>query len=230
MFVPFFISVLFVFYLLKTNRMEKKRQALNHHIGEKFPSLPLLDAKGNTASINLSAADFTIVDLWFKNCPGCIVEMQQFSDLLKGKETQVSIVSVSIDPFTVWEKLFDGGSQRFSFLAKPVTNWQHLLIDFTADSTAPVGGATNNAQYLAGKLGVTGYPAFFVLDKKGIIKATPASAVDYIKTAVGGENKFIRFLKSPATWKSVYVLILTFISLLFYIAFFNKIIARTLKR
>src|SRR5690349_7235909 len=105
LFIPFLIVVLFTYYTVKTSRMERKRASMNQHIGQKFPQLLFVDADKRLVLPDLSHSDITIIDFWYKNCPGCIEEMQEFEQLLKGKEEKLSIISVSVDSYADWNRL-----------------------------------------------------------------------------------------------------------------------------
>ncbi len=216
LFIPFIMTVLFAFYKIKKVRIERKRSSVNKYIGKKSPWLPLVDSTGNTSTFDLSKSGITIIDFWYKSCPQCIAEMTQFEEVLKSRQEKVSIISISIDQYHDWKTLFSGKDQRFSFMGNAVSNWHHLLLKFDTDSAK-----LNNAEYLSAKLGVAGFPSFYVLDKEGIVIATPASAVSYIKTEVDGQNNFILFLKSAATWKQYYLYVILLISSLVYLSFFK---------
>ena len=216
LFIPFFIAAFFAFFQLKKYRLQSKRQAVNQFIGNQFPVLPLLDADGKPVSLDLSQSDNTIIDFWYRNCAACVAEMQQFETVLKGQDKTISIISVSIDPKEVWQKTLNGSVPAFSFITRPVENWHHLLLNFPKEE-----GGKNNAQHLSELLSVTSFPSYFVLDKQGVIKATPASAVSYIKTSVSSENEFMVFLKSSSTWKSIQTGLFLFLSIVLYHFIFN---------
>ena len=133
LFIPFFIAAFFAFFQLKKYRLQSKRQAVNQFIGKQFPVLPLLDVNSKPVSPGICKTDNTIIDFWFRNCPGCINEMQQFEDVLKEKNKTISIISVSIDPKEMWQKTLNGSAPAFSFIKKPVENWHHLLLNFPQD-------------------------------------------------------------------------------------------------
>lgn len=220
LFIPFFIAAFFCFFQLKKYRLQSKRQAINGLVGKPFPVLPLEDKNGKTVSLDLSRSDNTIVDFWFRNCPGCIAEMRQFTGVLKGKEKNITVISISIDPAGLWQKTFDGSTPAFSFLSKPVDNWHHLLVNFNGAADK------NNAEHLAEILNVTSFPSYFVLDKQGIIRATPPSAVNYINTSLRKENEFLVFLESSATWKSIQTIVFVILCMLLYNTLFNFISKR----
>jgi thiol-disulfide isomerase/thioredoxin len=224
LFLPFFIVAFFAYFHIKKYRLQSKRHAINELAGKQFPVLPLQDVSGKTVMLNLSKTDHTIIDFWFRNCPGCINEMQQFEAVLKGKEKNISIISISIDPSEMWQNTLSGNIPAFSFIKKPVENWHHLLLNFPGQDTGK-----NNAQHLSEILGVTGFPSYFVLDKKGTIKATPASAVNYIMTTVNSENEFLVFLKSNSNWRSLQTWLFILLSILLYnwgYHFFDRLMAK----
>ncbi|MBL0359432.1 MAG: hypothetical protein IPP72_22360 [Chitinophagaceae bacterium] len=108
-------------------------------------------------------------------------------------------------------------------MSRPVANWHHLLLDYGTDST----GNNINIKQLAARLNVTGYPAFFLLDKTGIIKATPASAVAYIQSAGKKEHPFLKFLILPATWQRYYwVLVLSLLAYGAILMALNKLLPK----
>lgn len=220
-FLPFFAAALFAFFQFKKMRLQSKRQAVNQFIGKQFPQLPLFDTAGKPVLLDLSRSENTIVDFWFRTCPGCIAEMSGFSSILKGKEQDISIISISIDPQDAWLKTLAGNFPPLSFISKPVKNWHHLRVNFPGSDTGK-----NNAQHLSEILHVTGYPSYFVLDKNGLIKATPASAVNYIKTSFSNQNEFLLFLQSSATWKSLQTILFVILSVLIYHFLFNFLAAK----
>jgi AhpC/TSA family len=225
LFIPFFIAAFYVFFQFKKYRLQSKRQAISLFAGKQFPVLPLQDVNGKFISLDLTRSDNTIIDFWYRNCPACIAEMNQFETVLKGKDKTISIISISIDPNEVWQKTLTGGVPAYSFITTPVENWHHLLLNFRQKE-----GDKNNAQLLSEILGVTSYPSYFVLDKNGLITATPSSAVNYIKTSLNSENEFLVFLRSKSTLRSVQTLVFVLLSILLYNWIFNFLEALIAKR
>lgn len=197
----FMVAVLLVYYQYKEWRHNKRAAAMNNQIGKKFVLNGLEDSSGTKSTINFKNAEYNIVDFWFKSCPSCIVEMKQFETLLKGKEKSVSITSISIDDFYVWKDVLQGKHERLSFIAKPVSNWHHLILQ--VPDQIDKSAYEYNANLLNEKFGITSYPGVFVVDKEGVIIAAPESAVPYIKTNLTGKNGFLVFLTSVQTWTSL---------------------------
>jgi len=153
-----------------------------------------------------------LVEFWFRNCPYCRAEMQQFERLLKGKEGELSIISIGIDDSMVWKKIMAGKDGRYDFLNPSLPNWNHYLLNFKNEA-----GENTNSSALAKQLNITSYPAFFVLDKRGLIKATPASAIAYIGNEMDSGWPFGQFLVSGTTWRSWYTYIVVLLVVSGYI-------------
>jgi cytochrome oxidase Cu insertion factor (SCO1/SenC/PrrC family) len=225
LFIPVFFAAFFTFYQVKKWRLDNKRYAINQSIGKQFPNLPLQDENGNTVSLNVATTELTMVDFWYRNCPACIREMQQFKTVLKGKETGIKVISISIDPDNVWKKTLEGTVPAFSFFADRVPNWQHLLVNFPGHDTGK-----SNAQQLSEILSVTSFPSYFVLNNKGIIVATPPSAVDYITTPTNNRNGFVVFFGAKSTWSSLKTLLFIIIVILVYNKLFDFAAKKVIKK
>ena len=204
---PVLLVTFYCYYIVQTKRLEHKRLAISSHIGRQFPQLPLVDSNAKSVSLPL-ATPIVIVEFWFRNCPYCRAEMQQFERLLKGNETKYSIISIAIDDSIVWKKVISGNDEKFKFLSPSLPNWNHYLLTFKNEAQENI-----NTAELAKRLHITSYPAFFVLDKKGLIKATPASAIAYIGNEMGDSSPFLQFLLARTTWHSVFTYIVMMIAL-----------------
>lgn len=183
-----------------------------------FPGLPLVDVNGNAVKLDLSQQKQTVIDFWFKNCPGCVIEMSQFEEALKGKEKEIGIISVCVDDTTTFRNVLNGKVPPLDFV-KILPNWHHLLLNFPAQGI-------NNKQELARLLNVTSYPSFFVLNKDGIVQDVPQSAVNYIKTSLNKQNQFAVFLTSKGTWQSRQTWMIILLSLFIYQLIANLIVKR----
>jgi len=133
-------------------------------------------------------------------CPPCLEEMKKFEDLIKNNDQFVRIISISINSYEKWKQAFDNSNKKFSFLAKSVKNWQHLVIKSEESSELNNDIPSGNTQFLLDRFQSHNYPMYFVLDNKGTIISTPFSAVDYLREKVAGENKLMLFLKDDKAW------------------------------
>ena len=205
LFLPFLLLLMFGAYSLQRWRLDQRRAAVDAKVGQLFPRLPLLDTAGQPFDPSFGAAAYTLVDCWFRDCPYCLAEMRQFNRLPGGDTLQ--ILSISIDPLAEWQTVLRGSDTRWAFLQNQRSNWQHRVLD------AKGGGENPAAQMLADSLGVTGYPAFFVVDRSGRIVGVPRSAADWQER--GGEQApWWQFLTDPEVWtpfRYALVLLLAFL-------------------
>jgi len=160
-------------------RKEEKYKSLTLKIGEKFTFYNFIDSSGIITRVEFSKSEFTIVDFWFSTCPPCIEEMKMFEKVLAGKE--ITIMSVSINSYQEWKKSFDDTSPRFKFLQRKVSNWNHYVMISEENPKLNNSIPLDVQQKLLKELGVTFYPAYFVVDKNGNIIERPVSAVAYIQ-------------------------------------------------
>lgn len=139
---------------------------LNQNINKKLELNYLIDTLRNKVVLNFDSK-VTIIDFWFVGCTPCVTEMRQFNALLKGKEKEISVFSISIDDAKYWE------NPNSPFLTKTVDNWKF----FTLDSKA----LPDKNKYLHNLFNFSHFPSYIVVDKKGNIIEVPKSAVAYIK-------------------------------------------------
>ncbi len=107
--------------------------------------------------------------------------MKQFHQLLAGKEKKISVISISINQPWLWQKILREPTGRFSFLKDPLPNWSHYVLQTSENEKLKNTVSTDRSLELQKTYNVTFFPAYFVVNKKGIIQARPESAVDYIK-------------------------------------------------
>ena len=212
--------VVYSIFRLKQYRLRGKRQAISQWVGRPFPALPVVDSAGKTASLELQPTGITIIDCWFSTCPACIAEMSQYAQLIGGKEGQVSILSLSIDPMDQWKFSLAASHPDWLFFSRPVKNWRHLRLNF--DTQSP----KNNAEQLHDVLAVSSYPAYFVLDPQGIILATPVSAVDYLHQQTAPQNAWLLFLRDASTWRSWQTLVMILLTVVGYQILYSLISKR----
>jgi thiol-disulfide isomerase/thioredoxin len=163
-------------------KLALKKQSLQTKIGDKFVIGNILDSSGRLVQLDFTQSDLTIIDFWFDQCPPCIDEMKQFESLLKGKEEKLNVISISINRYGLWKSILQQPEDRFSFLSKDLKNWKHYNLQSSEDERLNNNLPMDNQEQLRNKLNVTFYPAYFIIDRSGIINARPVSAVDYIKS------------------------------------------------
>ena len=180
------LSLLLVILSISCNNNGDKhltlqKKSLADHIGDTFRIQNLLDSAGNQIQLDFSKSDVTIIDFWFNECPPCINEMKQFPEVLAGKEGKISVISISINQFWLWKPTLTNHTGRFSFLSNNTPNWTQYVLKTSQDEKLKNEISADRQQEIEALYNITFFPAFFVLDKKGIIRERPVSAVEYIK-------------------------------------------------
>ncbi len=165
-------------------RKKKGMQSLTKNIGEKFSIENFIDTSGRPVKLDFSKSEITIVDFWFDGCTACIKEMNQFKDLIQHKEPQITIISTCISSYPVWKNLFSGNIQGYSFLNSSIPNWLQLSLKSNEDLKLHNTLAEDRYNELTEKFDVSFFPAYFVINKAGVIIARPISAVEYIQNNI----------------------------------------------
>jgi len=207
LFFPFLLLLMWGVFRLQSWRIAQRSSLINSQVGKIFPRLPLLDEQGLPAVPDFALADYTLVDCWFRDCPYCLAEMRQFHSLPGGDTLQ--ILSISIDPLAEWQAVLRGSDRRWAFLQEHRDNWKHRLLD------AKGGGENPAAQMLADSLGVTSYPSFLLVDRKGRIVAVPRSAQDWQPEKKPAADP-LRFLTDSRIWSPFRYALVVFLALLLY--------------
>lgn len=160
---------------------ESQEKSLTDYIGDTFRIQNILDSSGKQIQLDFSKSDFTIIDFWFNDCPPCINEMKQFSELLAGKEDKISVISISINQFWLWKPTLTNHTGRFSFLNNNTPNWTQYVLQSSQDEKLKNTISVDRQKEIQTLYNITFFPAYFVVDKKGIILQRPVSAVEFIK-------------------------------------------------
>ncbi|MEO7489674.1 MAG: hypothetical protein ABIU77_21330, partial [Ferruginibacter sp.] len=111
----------------------------------------------------------------------CIKELNEFASVIGGKEKKISIISISINQPWLWLETLKAHTGRFTFLENRLSNWTHYVLQ-TADNEKLKNDISSDRLLELQKIyNVTFFPAYFVVDRNGLIQAIPESAVEYIK-------------------------------------------------
>jgi thiol-disulfide isomerase/thioredoxin len=208
LFIPFFAGVLLLWYNYKEWRYSRSNAELQAQVGQTFVLHHAVDSNGIAVQPDFSAAEYTIIDFWFKNCPWCIEEMQQFETVLKEAGNKFALISVSVDDTLTWKKVLRAEQQRLAFIARTVKGWRHVAV------AAP--GTQSAGEYVYEQYGVSSYPAALVVNRQGKIIAAPSSAVTYMRKAVSGQSAYWAFVLNGASWSSIKMWLLLLLSVLVY--------------
>ncbi|MDR3652049.1 MAG: thioredoxin-like domain-containing protein [Paludibacter sp.] len=196
MFVPVFL----IDTTIKFGLTRIKNNYLNPYINKQFELNSVVDSLGNKATLNFNTK-ITIIDFWFRECPECIHELKQFEALLKGKETDASIYSISIDNEKDWKTLFS--NNRLSFLKSNMQNWKQYAFDSSLVSPHA---------YLYDKYNIKSYPSYLVIDHNGKIIQVTESAVSYIKEKYYHSNWFMSLWRDKFYLDDYHLIKIVFLS------------------
>ena len=166
---------------VEDKHLELKKKSLTDNIGDTFKMKNVIDSSGNQILLDFSKSDLTIIDFWFNECPPCINEMKQFSEVLAGKEDKISVISISINQFWLWKPTLTNHTGIFSFLNNNTPNWTQYVLKTSQDEKLKNKISVDRLQEIENLYNITFFPAYFVVNKKGIIIERPVSAVKFIK-------------------------------------------------
>jgi len=177
----FFVSFLFFACNNSNKKYDRQKSSLSDNIGDTFRLTKVIDSSGKIVDLDFSKSDNTIIDFWNNSCPPCIEEMKQFKQLLTGKEMKISVISISVNQYWLWKATLTEHKGIFSFLGNPAENWNHFALESNLPEKLKNDFSFDRIDELQKIYNVTFFPAYFVVDRNGIIQSRPESAVDFIK-------------------------------------------------
>ena len=140
----------------KAEQLESE-QGLNSHLNKTAPEFALKDINGRSYSMADLKGKVVVLNFWFTNCGGCIMEMPDLN-VLKKSYTGKDVVFLAIT--------FDDNVKVNTFLAK--NKFDYTIIP--------------NADKLCKDYGIYGYPTSIVIDKTGIVRFIDCSLNEHIKS------------------------------------------------
>jgi hypothetical protein len=200
LFLPFFCFKLYKQY--KANEKYEKLYSgtINWYVGSKFSLDKFIDSSGADAKIEVNKSDLTVIDFWFKDCPPCLRDMHRYSKLIRDKEQQIHVVSVCVNRYDLWKPLLRSQDERFAMLSLQMPNWKHLVLKSNEDPQLRNDIPMDNSQLLENTFQSHKFPLYLVLDRNGIIKATPTFLSKYIELELLHRNPFLYYLTDSNTW------------------------------
>jgi thiol-disulfide isomerase/thioredoxin len=200
LFLPFLCFKLYRQFKANEKYEKLYSSAINMYVGSKFSLDNFLDSSGADTKIDVSHPDITVVDFWFKDCPPCLKDMKHYSRLIQGRDKQIQVVSICINRYDIWKPLLHSRGKRFAMLSESISNWRHLVLKSNEDPQLHNDVPTDNAQLLENTFQSNKFPMYFVLDKNGIIKATPVYLTKYIELNLLKQDPLWYFLTDSDTW------------------------------
>ena len=174
LYLPTAIIILTIIYGLSKINDKHLKQNLN----KKFDLSHVVDTLGKEVNLKFEKK-ITIIDFWFQGCSFCVYEMNQFDSLLKGRESEIAVYSISIDDAKYWK------TPNSPFMKRTVSNWNFYALDTKL--------IRDKTKYLLESFNISSFPSYLVLDNQGNIIEVPSSAVDYIKENYCYKNWMLYF-------------------------------------
>jgi len=158
---------------------------------------------GQYKSIGDHKGRVLLVDFWYDACTPCLKDMKHFPELLAKYDSELSIMSISIDPKERTQHLLDKKQKRWDFLVSDNPNWTFY-----------------NDQKITSDLGVTQFPTYLLFDEEGELIRAPSygiAAVEYHFDGFFGLKLFIKSHKAQRIFKVAPLLITLYYTVLFLI-------------
>jgi thiol-disulfide isomerase/thioredoxin len=151
-------------YFVKVDKLESEL---------KIPQISLENQFGELKSFNDYKGKVLLVDFWFQGCIPCLEEMKFFPELLKKYDSELAIMSISIDPKEKTEYLLEQKPKPWNFLVSDDKNWTFYNNIF-------------NGKSLVEQLKVTSYPTYLLFDKNGELISTPDNGIAAVENELSG--------------------------------------------
>jgi thiol-disulfide isomerase/thioredoxin len=139
----------------------------------KIPQISLENQFGELKWFSDYKGKVLLVDFWFQGCKPCLEEMKFFPELLKKYDSELAIMSISIDPKEATEYLLKEKPKPWDFLISNNKNWT-----FYNDN--------RKDQSLVYELKITEYPTYLLFDKKGDLISSPNNGIGAVENELSG--------------------------------------------
>lgn len=114
-----------------------------------------------------------LVDFWFQGCQPCLEEMKYFPELLKKYDSELAIMSISIDSKEATRYLLENKPKPWDFLISDNNDWTFYNVNMKANS-------------LITELPIVEYPTYLLFDKNGNFINTPFSGIAGVENELSG--------------------------------------------
>jgi len=151
-------------YFVKVDKLESEL---------KIPQIALENQFGELKSFSDYKGKVLLVDFWFQGCKPCLEEMKFFPELLKKYDSELEIMSISIDPKEKTEYLLEQKSKPWNFLISNNKNWT-FYNDNRKDKS------------LVYELKIAEYPTYLLFDKQGDLISTPNNGIAAVENELSG--------------------------------------------
>lgn len=169
------VSLSLYFYFTKMNQIDSEID---------LPQTQLLNQFGELKSFSDFQGKILLVDFWFMGCKPCLEEMKLFPELLKKYNSDLAIMSISVDPEEITEMILLEKPQPWDFIISENKNWTFYNVDAKTDNS------------LIKKIGVVQYPTYLLFNRKGELISSPKSGIAAV------ENNLSGFFNLDITYKT----------------------------
>jgi cytochrome oxidase Cu insertion factor (SCO1/SenC/PrrC family) len=203
----FFYLIIFVvifIFLIKINKIDSDiiipRISLENQFGE---LKTFSDYKGKVL----------LVDFWYQGCQPCLEEMKYFPELLNKYNSELAIMSISIDSKEDTQDLLELKPKPWNFLQSKNSDWTFYNDD--------------KKNSLVKELKVSEYPTYLLFNKEGELISSPYSGVAAVENKLSGifglnlayviQKENLKKLPALVIPYTVFVLLILFIEFLVYL-------------
>lgn len=202
-----YILGLFVFYTVIIILFLVKQNSSKYDKNIQLDDIVLKNQFGELKSISDYKGKVILMDFWFAGCTPCLKDMKYFPQLLNRYKEDLVIMSVTIDPESVTQKLLSNKKKPWDFLIANNPNWTFYN--------------NKHGENFIKRLNITNYPTYLLFNKKGELISTPISAIYGVENELSGlfslKITIEKNIKTIALRAFKFLFIYTF---LFGIAFF----------
>lgn len=138
-----------------------------------IPDFKMENQFGELKSFNDYKGKVLLVDFWFQGCAPCLEEMKFFPELLKKYDSELAIMSISIDGKEHTKQLLESKPKPWNFLETTNKNWTFYNDNQQENS------------YVR-ELQVASYPTYLLFDKNGELISTPFSGIAGVENKLSG--------------------------------------------
>ena len=138
-----------------------------------IPELTMENQFGEFKSFKDYKGKILLVDFWFQGCKPCLEEMKFFPELLKRYDSELAIMSISIDSKEATEYILKNKPKPWSFLPSDNKNWT-----FYNDN--------RKGESLVKELKIFEYPTYLLFDKNGDLISSPMSGIAGVENELSG--------------------------------------------
>ena len=158
-----------------------------------LPNFKLENQFGELKSFSDYKGKVLLVDFWFQGCQPCLEEMKFFPELLKKYNSELAIMSISVDPKERTEYLLQEKPKPWNFLLSDNENWTFYNDNLKEKSFVK-------------ELEVSSYPTYLLFDKNGELISTPFSGIAGVENELNGIFGLDLALKTNAHKDALYKL------------------------